>query len=120
MPPKQKLYSDFKPLTLREQIAKLIASEKLLRKISHDEQLRMISAHLLMLSYFELSEYERILRYLETSTEANNNLKSLIEALATRKDVNHSVASNCLHLLALKAECFLLTSEFTKGASAFN
>ena len=98
----------------------MITSEKLLRKIPQDEQLRMISAHLILLSYFELSEYDRILRYVETSTEANNNLKSLIETIASKKDVNHSVASNCLHILALKAECFLLTGAFTKGASAFN
>ena len=82
--------------------------------------MRMISAHLLLLSYFELSEYDRILRYLESSTDANNQLKALIETVAARKEVNHSVASNCLHLLALKAECFLLTGAFTKGASAFN
>ena len=79
----------------------------------------MISAHLLLLSYFELSEYDRILRYLEASTEANNALKSLIETISSKKDVNHSVASNCLHLLALKAECFLLTGMFPKGASTF-
>ena len=80
----------------------------------------MISSHLLLLSYFELTEYDRILRYLETSTDANNYLKALIESIATKKDVNHSVASNCLHVLALKAECFLLTGAFSKGASAFN
>lgn len=70
--PNKRIYENFKPITLKEQITKLITSEKLLRKTPQDEQLRMISAHLLMLSYFELSEYDRILRYLETSTEANN------------------------------------------------
>ena len=32
-PPKQRFYENFKPISLREQITKLIASEKLLRKI---------------------------------------------------------------------------------------
>ena len=80
----------------------------------------MISAHLLLLTYFELAEHDRILRYLETSTDANNELKSLIESIAARKEVHPSVASNCLHIIALKAECYLLTGAFTKGAYVFN
>ena len=119
IPPRQRLNENFKPIPLKDQITKLILCEKLLRKIPTDEQLRLISAHLLLLSYFELSEQDRILRYLETSTEANNELKALLEAVAKKKEVNHSVASNCLHILAIKAECLLLTGAHAKGVTAY-
>ena len=59
------------------------------------------------------------MRYLETSTEANNELKTLLEAVAKKKEVNHSVASNCLHILAIKAECLLLTGAHDKGVKAY-
>lgn len=119
IPPRQRLHENFKPIPLKDQITKLILCEKLFRKIPTDEQLRLISAHLLLLSYFELSEQDRILRYLETSTEANNELKTLLEAVAKKKEVSHSVASNCLHILAIKAECLLLTGSFEKGVKAY-
>jgi tetratricopeptide (TPR) repeat protein len=99
---------------------KLSACEKLLRSIPHDEQLRVITAHLLLLCFFQMEEYERVLRYLEQSTEANNHFKDVFELLLARSSVSHSIASNALHVLALRAECNLLLGRFEQAAHTFN
>lgn len=99
---------------------KLAACEKLLRAIPNDEQLRMITAHFLLLSYFQLEEYERVLRYLEQSTEANNNFKDVFDQLLAKSSLSRSVASNTLHVLALKAESNLILGNHDKAAHTFN
>ena len=99
---------------------KLSACEKLLRMIPSDDQLRVITAHLLLLSYFQLEEYERVLRYLEQSTDANNHFKDVFDSLLAKNTLPSSIASNTLHVLALKAECNLLLGQFEKAAHIFN
>lgn len=44
----------------------------------------------------------------------------VLERVCSRKSVKRRVASNCLHILALKAECQLLTEDYEKGATTFN
>lgn len=99
---------------------KLAACEKLLRSIPQDEHLRVITAHLMLLSFFQMDEYERVLRFLEQSTEANNHFKEMFDQLLARASVSHSVASNALHVLALRAECNLLLGKFDEAAHVFN
>ena len=43
-------------------------------------------------------------------------MKEVLESVCARQNVKRRLASNCLHILALKAECYLLTDEFAKGA----
>jgi len=60
------------------------------------------------------------LRYLEQSTEANNHFKDVFDGLISKNILSKSVASNTLHVLALKAECLLLLGHFEKAAHTFN
>lgn len=61
-----------------------------------------------------------MLRYLEQPTEANNHFKDVFDQLLARNTLSQSVASNTLHVLALKAECNLLLGHFEKAAHTFN
>ena len=47
-------------------------------------------------------------------------MKDVLESVCARQRVQRRLASNCLHILALKAECLLLTEQFAKGAQTFN
>ena len=112
-----------RPLSLHQQVVKLTGSEKLLQRLPNEEQLRSISAYLILLSYFQQGEYERVLRYLEVGFEGrkhNNSMKDCLERVCGRERVQRRLASNCLHILALKAECYLLTEQFVKGVQTFN
>lgn len=44
-------------MTLQQQVVKLTASEKLLQRLFNEEQLRSVSAYLLLLTYFQQGEY---------------------------------------------------------------
>ena len=104
-------------------MVKLTASEKLLQRLPKEDQLRSISAYLLLLSYFQQAEYERVLRYLELSSSdshQNNMMKDVLDRVCAQERVKRRLASNCLHILALKAECHLLTGQYDKGVTAFN
>ena len=92
-------------------MVRLTASEKLLVKLRNEDQLRSISAYLLLLTYFQQSEYERVLRYLELGCDgtSQNTMREILERVCAKEKVKRRLASNCLHILALKAECLLLT-----------
>ena len=45
---------------------------------------------------------------------------SVLERVCARQQVKRRLASNCLHILALKAECQLLTQQSAKGVNTFN
>ena len=110
-------------MSLHLQVVKLTAAEKLLQRLPMEDQLRSISAYLLLLSYFQQAEYERVLRYLELSSSdshQNNMMRDVLERVCAQERVKRRLASNCLHILALKAECLLLTAQFDKGVTTFN
>ena len=47
-------------------------------------------------------------------------MKDVLERVCSKEKVKRRLASNCLHILALKAECYLLTDQFDKGVTTFN
>jgi len=47
-------------------------------------------------------------------------MKDVLERVCARERVQRRLASNCLHILALKAECYLLTDQNAKGVTTFN
>ena len=93
----------------------------MLGKLPNEVQLRSVSAYLLCLSFFQEGEYERVMRYLELRNDnyQGNPMKEVLERVCALPRAKRRLASNCLHILALKAECQLLTEQFAKGAQTF-
>ena len=57
---------------------------------------------------------------MECQPHTGNNFPQLFAQIMRQSDCKRNIASNCLNILALQGECYLLTGGFQKGTDCFD